>query len=276
MVSVITMKGTWYYPTPIRLSVAALCASFLATYSSAADTSTAHHRSPASLTFSASDTGEIRKNLSILIDESTEQALFDSRAAQWQLLLVNADNPLPADYQPDLTDIGGGILFRTSAADSLRNMIADGQAAGYNLTVCSGYRSYERQRQLFYNQVALQISKGKPQEQAEADAAHVVAYPGTSEHASGLAADIVTQEYLAQYSSLTRGFENTGAFGWLIRHCTEYGFILRYPEDKTDITGIIYEPWHFRFVGQAAAEEMTRDGLCLEEYLGQVNSSSEN
>ena len=68
----------------------------------------------------------------------------------------------------------------------------------------------------------------------------------------------------------------TGAFGWLIRHCTEYGFILRYPEDKTDITGIIYEPWHFRFVGQAAAEEMTRDGLCLEEYLGQVNSSSEN
>ena len=82
----------------------------------------------------------------------------------------------------------------------------------------------------------------------------------------------MTQEYLEQYSSLTRGFENTGAFDWLIRHCTEYGFILRYPEDKTDITGIIYEPWHFRFVGQAAAEEITREGLCLEEYLGQTGN----
>lgn len=272
MVSVIIMKGNWYYPTPIRLSVAVLCASFLATYSSAADTRTAHHRSPASLTFSASDSGEIPKNLSILIDESAEQALLDSRASQWQLVLVNSDNPLPESYQPELTDIGGGIQFCTDAADSLLDMIAAGQAAGHNLMVCSGYRSYERQKQLYDNQVALQMSEGKPQEQAQADAAHVVAYPGTSEHASGLAADIVTPEYLAQYSSLTRGFENTDAFDWLIHHCTEYGFILRYPENKTDITGIIYEPWHFRYVGRAAAKEITQEGLCLEEYLGQAGT----
>lgn len=271
------MKGNWYYPTPVRLTVAVLCASFLATYSSAVDREAVQIQDPMPLELSASDPEEIQETISILVDESAEQALFDSRAAQWQLVLVNADNPLPEDFQPELTDIGGGIQFSAAAADSLLDMIAAGQAAGHNLMVCSGYRSYERQRQLYDNQVASQLDEGKTQEQAEADAAHVVAYPGTSEHASGLAADIVTPEYLAQYSSLTRGFEDTDAFDWLIRHCTEYGFILRYPEDKTDITGIIYEPWHFRFVGQTAAEEMTRDGLCLEEYLGQVDTAdSEN
>lgn len=274
MFSVIFMKRKWYYPTPIRLGVAVLCASFLATYSTAVDQSAAEPDEPAVIEFPVSDAGEdVQETISIVLEEETDRALYESRSAKWQLRLINADNPLPEDYDPDLIDIGDGLQFNRTASDNLLDMMQAGREAGYDLVICSAYRSNERQRELFNNQVARQLSEGKTQEEAEADAVHIVAYPGTSEHASGLAADIVTQEYLAQYSSLTSGFEQTEAFQWLSTHCAEYGFVLRYPEDKTEITGIIYEPWHFRFVGQTAAEEMTESGLCLEEYLGQTETT---
>jgi D-alanyl-D-alanine carboxypeptidase len=267
------MKRKWYYPTPVRLGAAMLCASFLATYSAAADQSAAQADEPSVLEFPASESEEIHETISIALEEESERILYESRAAQWQLCLVNAENPLPDDYDPDPIDIGDGMQFNRAAADSLLDMLHDGQAAGYHLTLCSAYRSIDRQRELYNLQVSRQRDAGKSLAQAQADAVHIVAYPGTSEHATGLAADIVTQEYLAQYSSLTSGFEQTDAFVWLREHCAEYGFVLRYPSDKTEITGIIYEPWHFRFVGQEAAEEMTKSNLCLEEYLGQADSS---
>lgn len=272
---VIFMKRKWYYPTPIRLGVAVLCASFLATYSTAVDQSAAEVDEPIVGEFPSSEPGEIHETISIVLEEETDRALLETRAARWQLRLINADNPLPEDYDPDLVDIGDGLQFNRTASDNLLDMLQAGRAAGYDLVICSAYRSNERQRELYNNQVAQQLASGKSQEEAEEAAVHIVAYPGTSEHASGLAADIVTQEYLAEYSSLTSGFEQTAAFQWLMEHCTEYGFILRYPEDKTEITGIIYEPWHFRFVGQTAAKEMTASGLCLEEYLGQAGSTDD-
>ena len=112
--------------------------------------------------------------------------------------------------------------------------------------------------------------QGCSREEAEEQAATMVALPGTSEHQLGLAVDIVDSEYQILESSQ----ENTPVQRWLMEHCWEYGFILRYPKEKTQLTGIIYEPWHYRYVGKEAAKEIMNAGICLEEYLGAVSSQS--
>ena len=101
-------------------------------------------------------------------------------------------------------------------------------------------------------------------DQAAEKAKTINAYPGTSEHELGLAADIVTPSY----QSLDSGYDQTDAFKWLVEHCADYGFILRYPKEKQDITKIIYEPWHYRYVGQEDAKIIMESGVTLEEYLG--------
>lgn len=116
---------------------------------------------------------------------------------------------------------------------------------------------------LYNRQVSQWLNRGYSQAEAEAKAATVVARPGTSEHHVGLAADVLG----SGYASLEESFENTPAFAWLKAHCAEYGFILRYPKEKEDITGVIYEPWHYRYVGVEAATEIMRRGITLEEYL---------
>ena len=112
------------------------------------------------------------------------------------------------------------------------------------------------------------LGYGYSQEEAEKEAARWVALPGTSEHNTGLALDIVYPGYYEDYGDLNEGFEETAAFDWLINNCTDYGFVLRYPKDKQDITGITYEPWHYRYVGVENAKAMEAAGQCLEEYLG--------
>ncbi len=275
------MRQPVYLPIPLRLTAAFLCASFLATYAAAdnssipASQSTAETVNVSAVEFplpSVSDKQlfDYQEQLTQEAEEQALQELYRRRAKRWQLLLVNADNPLSDDYSPDLTEIGGDMQFDQRAAKALHHMIADGQHAGHDLVICSAYRDKDYQKQLYERQVEKQRSYGKSLRKARRDAARIVAAPGTSEHATGLAVDIITQQYSAQYSSLTRGFENTDAFDWLNAHCAEYGFILRYPENKTDITGVIYEPWHFRYVGKTAAHNITEQGLCLEEYLGKA------
>ena len=121
----------------------------------------------------------------------------------------------------------------------------------------------EYQRKLFENQIKKLTAQGLERKQAEAKARNVVAYPGTSEHSLGLAADIVSFDY----QLLDEEQANTPELKWLTTHCSRYGFILRYPEGKTHLTGIIYEPWHFRYVGREAAKAIMESGQCLEEYL---------
>ena len=267
-----------------------VCASFWATYAAAEDTTPAVSTTPTqSASVSVNDDnsevelplvtlpdGQVMSDYEAQVIEDVQQramqTLYQKRAKRWQLLLVNGDNLLPDKFQPELTDIGDGKQFDKRAAKSLLRMIRDGQKAGYDLYVCSAYRDDSYQTRLFARQVEKQRAAGKSRKQARRAAARVVAQPGTSEHATGLAADIVTTQYSNQYSSLTRGFENTKAFHWLKKHCADYGFILRYPEDKTEITGVIYEPWHFRYVGTTAAHNMEQEGLCLEEYLGKATS----
>ena len=142
--------------------------------------------------------------------------------------------------------------------------MAAARAQGLNVYLSSGYRDYNTQSYL-YNR---KIGQGYSAE----DAARIVAPPGTSEHQTGLACDITDRYYELKDSSL----ENTATYQWMSQHCHEYGFIVRYPKDKSgmttadaaeSVTGIIYEPWHFRYVGVEAATYIMENGLCLEEFV---------
>ena len=188
------------------------------------------------------------------------------------LTLVNPWNPLPDSWTPDLVTLSDGRKIDSRCYEAFEEMMDACKAAGYSPFLCSAYRTQETQQGLYDNKVQRLVDSGMSEEEAKVEAAKAVAIPGTSEHQLGLAVDIVD----ANMQDLTDEQENTATQKWLMANSWRYGFIHRYPNGKTDITGIIYEPWHFRFVGQAAAEEMARDGLCLEEYLGPVNSSSEN
>lgn len=143
-------------------------------------------------------------------------------------------------------------------------MMDDCRAAGFDPLICASYRTMEKQEALFEDKEARLIREGCPENEVEAEAAKVVAYPGTSEHQLGLALDIVD----VSYQQLDTEQENTPVQQWLMKNSWKYGFVLRYPTDKSDITGIIYEPWHYRYVGKEAAAEMYENKLCLEEYLG--------
>ncbi|MBE6758294.1 MAG: D-alanyl-D-alanine carboxypeptidase family protein, partial [Ruminococcaceae bacterium] len=184
----------------------------------------------------------------------------------WNLRLVNGWNPLPEDYdyEANLIDFGSGRLFDVRAAEALRNMIAAGKAHG--IYPVSLFRPYALQVKLFNNETAEWKRAGYSQAEAEQKASTEVARPGTSEHHMGLAADLLSNGY----SSLVQSYDKTDGFKWLKEHCAEYGFILRYPKEKEHITGVIYEPWHYRYVGVEAATVIMSRGICLEEYLAET------
>lgn len=183
----------------------------------------------------------------------------------FNLILVNPWNNIPDDYQVLLQDLGGGEQIDRRCYPPLEDMLKDCRAAGLDPLICSAYRSNEMQKQLFENQVGEWLSQGYSLEEAKAEAGKVVAAPGTSEHQLGLAVDIVD----VANQMLDESQENTPVQQWLMKNSWKYGFILRYPNNKSDITGIIYEPWHYRYVGKDVAAEIYEQGLCLEEYLRQ-------
>ena len=143
------------------------------------------------------------------------------------------------------------------------------RAAGHAPVICSSYRPHSKQQALFAGKVQRLMAAGYDAEEADQKAATVVARPGTSEHELGLAVDIVD----ASYQQLDEGQESTPVQQWLLEHCWEYGFILRYPDGKSDLTGIIYEPWHYRYVGVETAQALRESGQCLEEYLQAAKAS---
>lgn len=183
----------------------------------------------------------------------------------WNLTLVNFENALPEDFEPEeLAEVDNGYVADSRIADATKKMIAAAREEDVRIIAISAYRDYDYQTDLYNNKVQrLQSEKGYSVEKARKEAATVVAYPGTSEHQLGLALDLVD----ARHVQLDESQENTDAYKWLKEHCQEYGFIVRYPNGKTDITGIIYEPWHFRYVGEEAAKFIMEKGITLEEYL---------
>lgn len=186
----------------------------------------------------------------------------------WQLRLVSAAHPLPEDFEvPELTKLKGGHAIDSRVYPALQQMMDDCRAAGLNPVICSSYRTHDKQEGLFRKKVNTLRKQGYSQEEAETEAARWVARPGTSEHETGLAVDIVDKSY----QLLDEKQEQTPVQQWLMAHCAEYGFILRYSVEKSDLTGIGYEPWHYRYVGVEAAKAITEQGLCLEEYwMGQT------
>ena len=186
--------------------------------------------------------------------------------ADWRLCLVNPWHPLPEGYQPQLTQVENGHQVDSRCAADLEAMLADCRAAGHTPLLCSSYRTQEKQTQLYNNLVQKQIARGNSRSEAMAKAAKEVAVPGTSEHQLGLAVDLVD----ANMQDLTSAQESTETQKWLMANSWRYGFIHRYPNGKTDITGIIYEPWHYRYVGKDAAQEIFNRDITLEEYLGKT------
>ena len=182
----------------------------------------------------------------------------------WNLILVNFENSLPEDFTvPALTELRYRQSIDSRAYPALQQMMDDARAAGLQPLICSSWRDWDTQVRLFEGEIQDWLAKGYSPEDAEAQAAIWVARPGTSEHQTGLAVDIVDMNY----QLLDEAQERTPVQQWLMAHCAEYGFILRYPTDKSDITHIGYEPWHYRYVGVEAAKEIMERGLCLEEYL---------
>lgn len=182
----------------------------------------------------------------------------------WNLILVNKTHPIPDDYEVELKSIGSGHQIDARAYDDFRAMIQASKADGVYIYVTSSYRDRDKQISLYEKKTDSYLRQGYSLEDAKEKAGQVVAVPGTSEHHLGLALDMVSSEY----RKLDEKQENTRGFQWLKAHSWEYGFILRYPNGSTDITGIIYEPWHFRYVGKEAAKEIYEQGVTLEEYLG--------
>ena len=186
--------------------------------------------------------------------------------APWNLLLVNDWNPLPAGYDSDVTfsTVSGGKQVDSRIIDAVNRMLND--AAAYDLAVVSAYRPKEEQNTLYWRKVQQYTDKGYSDLEAQKVGGTIVKRPGFSEHNCGLAMDVGgSGDY-----TLEQTFANTPAYAWLIEHCADYGFILRFPEGKEDITGVIYEPWHYRYVGEEAARYIMDNDLCLEEYLAQV------
>ena len=192
-----------------------------------------------------------------------EESSAAPNPSDWRLTLVNPWTPLPEGFQPQLATVTGGYQVDQRCAGPLEAMLAACQAAGHAPVLCSAYRTQEMQASLYQSLVTQRQAQGFSLAQAQESAATEVAAPGTSEHQLGLAVDIVD----ADYQLLNHAQEDTSVQQWLLEHCWDYGFILRYPADKGDVTGIIYEPWHYRYVGREHAQAIRATGLCLEEYL---------
>lgn len=205
---------------------------------------------------------EKSKETTVIVEDTTEEGNKFSKD-DWKLLLVNKQHTIPDDYEFTLGTIKGSMRCDERIIEPLTQMFAAAKEDGVNLVVCSPYRDMARQEYLFERKVKGFLKTGMSYMDAYKTASITVTVPGASEHQVGLAVDIISDTY----SSLDEGFADTPAGKWLAEHSWEYGFILRYPLGKEEITGIQYEPWHFRYVGVDAAKIITEDGITLEEFV---------
>lgn len=173
------------------------------------------------------------------------------------LILVNSKNKIPDNYEPELTELSNGERVDSGIYPDLQKMFDDMRAEGIYPVVGEGYRTGDKQRRLLEDKIRAFENEGYSHKKSEAMAKEWVAVPGTSEHELGLAVDINADKEKS---------DNQEVYDWLYENAYKYGFILRYPFSKSPITGIDYEPWHYRYVGEYA-EEIHNSGLCLEEWL---------
>ena len=197
-----------------------------------------------------------------------DYVVVDPNEGDWRLVLVNKTHRLASNMEIETRQIQGEEVD-ARIYDSLVQMLEDGERdSDREFLVCSGYRSVDLQEELFENKIqrVMASDASLTYDEAYEIAATVVAIPGASEHNTGLTVDICAVDF----QMLIEEYEETDEAQWLRENCYRYGFILRYPKGKEDVTGIIYEPWHFRYVGVEAATEIMQRGITLEEYLGEV------
>jgi D-alanyl-D-alanine carboxypeptidase len=219
-----------------------------------------------SIVSNSSDSNETSSDVLSEIETSSEPPV---NISDWNMILVNQTHPLEAEWINSVKTkaLPNGLEVDERIYDSLTQMLDDAEANGYPLIVCSAYRTYEKQEELFENRLQRYLDAGLSQQEAYEKSQTSVLLPGTSEHHTGLAVDIVAHSY----QNLDDGMLVTPEIQWLYQNCQNYGFIVRYPNGKSDITGIIHEPWHYRYVGVEAAKEIMSKGICLEEYLGMTD-----
>jgi D-alanyl-D-alanine carboxypeptidase len=196
-----------------------------------------------------------------------EENVLELSKDDWQLILVNKQHPIPDGYEFTPAVIKGSMKCDARILADLKAMMKAAKDDGVNLVVSSSYRDYSRQTYVFNRKIDYYMEKGYSYLEAYKLASITVTIPDASEHQIGLALDITS----TSYSQLEIGFGDTNAGKWLAAHCAEYGFILRYPLGKEDVTGIQYEPWHFRYVGKAAATQIMEQGITLEEFVAQLD-----
>lgn len=226
-------------------------------------TSTSENTSAPSESDTQSENTADTKPLTTSINEDTGRIIVDVNREDWNLIVVNAGRELPEGYVPELKEIlGCGKYLDYRVAPHYEEMYYAAKQDGITLTPYSAYRSYERQKNN-YNNLTQSYMRDYNLNEADArkKAATVILPPGTSEHNLGYAMDICGTEST---------FKDTKEYAWLQQHAHEYGFILRYTAEKQPITGIIPEPWHWRYVGVEYAEKIKNSGLCLEEYLDSI------
>ena len=176
----------------------------------------------------------------------------------WNLILVNDDYCVPSDYEVELTELSNGEKVDSRIYPQLQQMFDDARAAGLELFVREGYRTTQDQKDIMDERIQQYRDEGYSRSEAKKLAEEYVAEPGPSEHELGIAVDI---------NADTSKCSSDAVYTWVANNAYKYGFIKRYPEDKTEITGVNNEPWHYRYVGLDAAQEMQEKGLCLEEYI---------
>lgn len=201
------------------------------------------------------------------LDELTDDPLLpynsSSDSENWNLMLVNNDNKVPLTFRVTLSKVSGNYLVDSRILDPLKEMISAAKDDGINIQVCSAFRTVKFQQSLLDAKVNHYKKQGKSADKAYELARFYLAYPGFSEHHTGLAVDFIADGY----TSLNENFAKSSAYAWLSENAHLYGFILRYQEDKEGITGFKFEPWHYRYVGIEHATVIRKEGLCLEEYL---------
>lgn len=198
------------------------------------------------------------KNIRMVGSNSSSEYTGD-----WKLILVNSENALPKNYEIELTLLSNGVSIDSRIYPDLQQMFDDARAEGIYPVVGEGYRTHNEQKAMMRQKTAELAANGYSMEEAEKLAADLVAEAGKSEHELGIALDI---------NADTSASSNEEVYAWLAENAYKYGFILRYPLGKEDITGIDYEPWHYRYVGVEAASEIYTQQLTLEEYLDEQHT----
>lgn len=217
------------------------------------------------------DSGSGYKSFSLTKNMSAVQAYeyLDEFLNSKYSILVNKQHKVGSDYEPENLVVPSGCDYQMeqTAAKALSDMLAAARADGYSdLILYSGYRTYSSQKNKFETRTQRYLNEGYSQAQAEEKAGEYIAPPGSSEHHTGLAADVCSSKIVSKFGYLDDSFDSTEEYKWLREHCAEYGFIMRYRKDAEDITGFLYEPWHYRYIGVEHAKACTELSITYEEY----------